>query len=75
MLSAGSILVKWRDTQSGNAGEGTWKAPTFFLIKKLFEHEFTALEDETVAFCVFSHRDPNTGEVVDSFNGYMAAYG
>ncbi len=75
MLSSGSVSVKWKDTQTGKTGEGIWKAPTFFLIKKLFEHKFTALEDNTLAFCLFSHRDPSTGDVVDKFNGYMPAYG
>jgi len=75
MLSSGAVSVKWKDTQTGKTGEGVWKAPTFFMVKKLFEHEFTALEDNTLGFCVFSHRDPNSGEVVNNFNGYMAAYG
>tara|TARA_S200002703_G_scaffold73209_3_gene63194 strand:+ start:586 stop:1110 length:525 start_codon:yes stop_codon:yes gene_type:complete len=47
----------------------------FLLIKAQKYHEFTCLSDNALAFCVYSHRDPETGEVVDRPNNWMAAYG
>jgi quercetin dioxygenase-like cupin family protein len=43
------------------------------LIEADVHHEITALEDNTHCWCVFSHRDPDTGEVVDKWNGNKAA--
>ena len=43
------------------------------LIKKDVYHEITALEDWTHCACIYAARDLETGEVVDHYNGNMAA--
>lgn len=48
--------------------------PLFVTIKAEVEHEFTALVADSLAFCIYAHRDID-GEVVPSFNGWMEAYG
>ena len=42
-------------------------APTFIVIKKEYEHDFVALEDDTLWYCVFALRDIN-GEVMDVYD-------
>jgi len=32
-------------------------APTFIIIRKQYNHTFTALEDDTIYFCIFALRD------------------
>ncbi len=36
-------------------------------------HRITALEDNTLAHCIYSHRTPQ-GEVVQQFDGWFPAY-
>ena len=43
-------------------------APTFIVIKKEHEHKITALEDNTVWYCVFALRDVD-GEVIEIYEG------
>jgi hypothetical protein len=43
-----------------------FKAPTFIIIRKDFEHKFTALEDNSNWYCVFAMRDVD-GNVMDIF--------
>jgi hypothetical protein len=49
-------------------------APTFIVIKKEHEHKFTALEDDTLWYCVFALRDID-GEVTDFYSGDNSPYG
>lgn len=49
-------------------------APTFIVIKKEHKHRFTALEDDTLYYCVFALRDVD-GEVTDFFSGDNSPYG
>ena len=51
-----------------------WGGPSHALIRAGVEHEITALEDNTVPWCVYSHRDPQ-GEIVQQYNGWRDAYG
>lgn len=39
-------------------------APTFIVIRKQHSHTFTALEDDTIYFCIFALRDLD-GEPID----------
>ena len=48
-------------------------APTFIVIKKEHEHDFVALEDDTLWYCVFALRDHN-GEVTEIFNDDHSPY-
>lgn len=41
-------------------------APTFIVIKKEHRHRFTALEDDTLWYCVFAIRDDD-GELTDIY--------
>ena len=43
-------------------------APTFIVIRKEHNHKFTALEDDTVWYCVFALRDLD-GEPIDELYG------
>lgn len=49
-------------------------APTFFVVKAEHHHKITALEDETVAFCVFALRNSD-GTLSDHYNGDNSPYG
>ena len=48
-------------------------APDFLLIKADYKHSFRALEDGTVMWCVYSHRDPQ-GRVTLEKTGWDAGY-
>jgi hypothetical protein len=49
-------------------------APTFIVIKKEHKHRFTALEDDTLYYCVFALRDVE-GNVTDFYSGDNSPYG
>ena len=48
-------------------------SPTFVIISKDKKHKITALEDDTVYYCVFALRDIN-GEVSDIYSGDNSPY-
>ena len=48
-------------------------APTFIMVKKEYIHKFTALEDNTLWYCVFALRDLD-GEVTDIYSGDNSPY-
>lgn len=52
----------------------TFKAPTFIVIKKEYQHQMVALEDDTVYYCVFALRDVD-GDVTDIYSGDNSPYG
>lgn len=43
------------------------------LIKAEVCHRITALEDNTIAHCIYAHRNPQ-GEVVQVYEGWMEGY-
>ena len=47
--------------------------PSHCLIKAGVTHELVAVEPDTTAWCVFSHREPQ-GEVVLKYDGWQGAY-
>lgn len=49
-------------------------APKFIVIKKEHKHKFTALEDNTIYYCVFALRDID-GNVTDIYSGDDSPYG
>jgi quercetin dioxygenase-like cupin family protein len=49
------------------------KAPAYVLIKAGVEHEIVALEDDTVYWCVYSHRTPQ-GEITQDYTGWGDCY-
>jgi len=56
LLSAGSVMVK------ANGKSTKFKSPQMIFIKADVEHEITALEDNTIAYCIHALRD---GDGVD----------
>jgi hypothetical protein len=48
-------------------------APTFIVIKREHNHQFEALEDGTLWYCVFALRDVD-GEVTDIYSGDNSPY-
>jgi hypothetical protein len=48
-------------------------APKFIIIKKEHEHKFTALEDDTIYYCVFAMRDVD-GDVTDLYDETNSPY-
>lgn len=48
-------------------------SPSHFLVKADVEHEITAIEDNTVYWCVYSHRTAQ-GDVSEVATGWEAAY-
>ena len=63
LLAKGSVSVEMED---GTYKE--FKAPTFIVIRKENHHKITALEDDTLYYCVFALRNIN-GEVVEDIYG------
>lgn len=65
LVIKGSLKVEVDDGPSK-----TFVAPTFITIKKQTKHKITALEDNTVFYCVFAIRDINgeVGDIVDEDN-------
>jgi hypothetical protein len=63
LLAKGSVSVEMED---GTSKE--FKAPTFIVIRKENHHKITALEDDTLYYCVFALRNIN-GEVVEGIYG------
>jgi hypothetical protein len=68
LLARGKILV---EVEGFKPKEFT--APTFIIIKKDHSHKFTALEDNTLWYCVFALRDEN-GELTDVYSGDNSPY-
>ena len=50
-----------------------YEAHNWVLIEAGVEHRIVALEDGTIYLCVYSHRRPDTGEVVEEWTGWMDA--
>jgi quercetin dioxygenase-like cupin family protein len=68
LLAKGSVQVKVEDHPPK-----VFEAPTFIIIKKEHSHEITALEDDTLWYCVFALRDAD-GEVTDIYSGDNSPY-
>lgn len=62
LLISGKVLV---EVEGHPAKEFT--APTFIIIRKEHKHKFTALENNSVWYCVFALRDLD-GEVMEIFS-------
>lgn len=69
LLAKGKVLV---EVEGYPAKEFT--APTFIVIKKEHKHKFTALEADTLYYCVFALRDVD-GDVTDFYSGDNSPYG
>ena len=69
LLTNGKVSV---EVEGYSAKEFT--APTFIVIKKEHNHKFTALEDNTIWYCVFAMRDID-GNVTDIYGPDNTPYG
>lgn len=68
LLAKGKVLV---EVEGHTAKE--FVAPTFIIIKKEHEHKITALEDDTLYYCVFALRDVD-GDVTEIYSGDNSPY-
>lgn len=68
LLTSGSVQVDIEGYEPK-----TFTAPTFIVIKKEHQHKFTALEDNTIYYCVFALRDVD-GNVTDIYSGDNSPY-
>lgn len=69
ILSQGSMLV---ETDGHEPKE--FHAPTYIIIAKEKAHKFTALEDNTVFFCIFALREDEAG-VEELYQSGNSPYG
>jgi len=72
LLATGSVRCEVVDDDEGTTIKD-FKAPTFIVIDKNKTHKFTALEDNTVFYCVFALRDED-GDVTDFYSGDNSPY-
>jgi quercetin dioxygenase-like cupin family protein len=73
IVFAGSVHVA-ATLPDGRVVEQDFTAPAYFLVKKDVLHEITALEDNSIFWCVYAHRDPQ-GRVTQEVTGFDPAYG
>ena len=73
IVFTGSVRVK-AVLPNGRALEQDFSKASHFLVLAGVEHEITALEDGTIVWCVYSHRDPQ-GDVIQQHIGWSPAYG
>jgi len=57
----------------GTRLEREFRRGEHFLVRAHVEHAITALEDGTVFWCVYAHRDPQ-GRVTQEYTGWERAY-
>lgn len=69
LLATGKVIVEVDGFEPKE-----FSAPTFIVIKKEHKHRFTALEDNTLWYCVFALRDVD-GNVTDIYSGNNSPYG
>jgi quercetin dioxygenase-like cupin family protein len=69
-IQRGSIQVEYRLPNSETVQQSkTYAVGEIVLIKKDVWHTIKAMEPNTQYACVFTHRDFDTGEVVQTYNG------
>lgn len=59
LLAKGALRIRV------NGKDTEFKAPHAIFIKAEVVHELTALQDDTIAYCVHALRDKDTGEIMD----------
>lgn len=76
VIIRGRVKVQYRYEKDGQTVEGEseefGQGETIFIRKNVF-HTIIALEDNTLYFCVFSHRDFD-GIVTETYVGNQRAY-
>lgn len=51
-----------------------YRAPAVILIREKVDHRITALQADTLLFCVLSHWQPGTDEPSQEYTGWEADY-
>jgi len=69
----GSVHIKAKHPD-GTVVEKDFVAPSWVLIKADTRHEITGLEDNTIFWCVYAHRNAQ-GQIVEQKTGWEDAYG
>lgn len=59
-----SLLAKGQAKLTINGKETVYTAPAMILVSKNYKHQFEALEDDTLIYCVHGLRD-KTGNIID----------
>lgn len=49
-------------------------AGSVLFIDRNMHHDFECVEGPGLILCLYSHRDPQTGDVVQEYNGWTRAY-
>lgn len=74
-VQAGSLKAIWSETADGPKKESkVFKQGDMLLIKATIHHTIKAMEPNTRYACVFTHRDFDSGEAVQEYNGNPSAY-
>lgn len=68
----GSVHVKAK-LPDGTIKEKDFEAGDHFLVRAEVEHEIEALEDNSLFYCIYSHRDPQ-GKITQVNDGWSPAY-
>jgi len=70
-----NILEKVGDTNGGghkhkfdHVSPKEFTAPTFIVVRKEHNHKFTALEDDTIWYCIFALRDLDGEPIEELFD-------
>lgn len=71
IVFTGSVHVE-ATLPNGEVKTGVFEAPAHFLVKADVTHKITALVDNTVFWCVYSHRTPQ-GDIIQEYDGWMDA--
>lgn len=71
IVFTGAVRVK-AVTKEGQVIERDFYAPDSFLVKADVRHELTAIQENTEAWCVYSHRNAQ-GEIVQEYTGLWDA--
>ena len=71
IIFKGAVEVRAK-LPTGQIVERTFTAPAHFLVKAEVEHKITAVEDNTVFWCVYSHRTPQ-GDIIQEYDGWDLA--
>lgn len=71
--------IEYATDKSGNPvwllrDDRVFSAGQWCLIQKNMLHKFECLSDEGEFACIYAHRDPQSGEVVQDYNGWSKAY-
>lgn len=75
-IAHGSIKVEQLDDKGNVLKEAVKSSSTtknWVLIKKDVVHRLTAMEDNSIYHCIYSHRTPQ-GDVVEEYDGWQSSY-